>query len=227
MNPSSHNAVQSPLRKGGPLPRVLRWFSSQCVLRQVDTADVARIWQAVLHPAYGRCWTAPIPNSEADVADFVRAAQADWARGTRYVLAVHRRQTQEFVGWIEARAHESVSHRGVWQLDWFIHPGFVTSSLALEALVAASDLMMNALGARVLSVDCPASHALFETVLRTAGFSQHVPAGSLDPASGAPRAQSLFAMTQRDWLAARRTTAAEAPATLGGYTTPKLELSLL
>ncbi|MDZ7652117.1 MAG: hypothetical protein U5L03_05910, partial [Burkholderiaceae bacterium] len=43
----------------------------------------------------------------------------------------------------------------------------------------------------------------------------------------APRAQSLYVMTQRDWLAARGTTASAAPATLGGYTTPKLELSLL
>lgn len=226
MNPLN-SSVQTPLRKGTQLPRVLRWFSSQCVLRQVDTADVPRIWQAVLQPAYDRCRTASTPNSEAEVAEFVRAAQTDWARGTRYVLAVHRKQTQEFIGWVEARAHESVTHRGVWTLDWFIHPGFVSSSLALEVLVAASDLMMNAVGARVLSVDCPANHALFETLLETAGFSRHVPAGSLDPATGAPRAQALYVMTQRDWLAARGAASATAPATLGGYTEPKLELMLL
>jgi hypothetical protein len=224
---SPTSATATPLRKGANLPRVLRWFSSQCVLRQVDAADVPRIWQAILQPAVERCWATALPNSEAEVATFVRDAQADWARGTRYVIAVHRKQTQDFVGWVEARAHESVTHRGVWQLQGFIHPGFVTSSLALEALVAASDLMMNAVGARVLSVDCPAGHALFETLLATAGFARHVPAGSLDPATGAPRSLSLYVMTQRDWLAARGTTASAAPATLGGYTTPKLELSLL
>lgn len=224
MNPV--RSESSSPRKGAPLPRVLRWFSSQCVLRQLDAADVERIWQAVQQPAYERCWTAVIPNSEAEITEFVRSAQTDWARGTRYVLAIQRKQTQAFVGWVEARAHEAVTHRGVWRLDWFIQPGFITSSLALEALVAASDLLMNPVGARVLSVDCPAGHPLFETLLEAAGFAQHVPAGSLDPASGAPRRQSLWVMTQRDWLAARGTGGA-APMTLGGYTAPKLELSLL
>lgn len=214
-------------RKSAPLPRVLRWFSSQCVLRAVDNADAARIWAAVLHPAHERCWTGAVPNSEAEAAEFVRSAQADWARGSRYMLAVHRRQTQDFVGWVEARVHPNVAHRGVWTLDWFVHPGFVTSSLALEALIAASDLMMNAVGARVLSVDCPADHSLFETLLPAAGFARHVPAGSLDPEAKAPRTHSLFVLTQRDWLAARGAAGSAAPATLGGYTTPKLELSLL
>jgi RimJ/RimL family protein N-acetyltransferase len=226
MNTMSTSATY-PARKGAPLPRVLRWFSSQCVLRQADGADVARIWAAVLHPAHERCWTASVPGTEAEAAEFVRSAQADWARGTRYVLAVHRRQTQDFVGWVEARVHPSVAHRGVWTLDWFIHPGFVTSSLALEALVAASDLLMNAVGARVLSVDCPSGHDLFETLLQAAGFARHVPAGSLDPVSGAPRARTLYVLTQRDWIAARGAAGHSAPATLGGYTTPKLELSLL
>jgi len=225
MNPV--RSESSSLRKGAPLPRVLRWFSSQCVLRPLDSADVARIWQAVLQPAYERCWTSTLPNSEAEIAEFVRAAQADWARGTRYVLAIQRKQTQAFVGWVEASAHEALTHRGVWRLDWFIQPGFIASSLALEALVSACDLLMNPVGARVLSVDCPAGHPLFETLLQTAGFAQHVPAGSLDPASGAPRRHSLWIMTQRDWLAARGASAAAAPMTLGGYTAPKLELTLI
>lgn len=216
-----------PARRGAPLPRVLRWFSSQCVLRAVDGADAARIWAAVLHPAPERCGTAAVPNSEAEVADFIRSAQADWARGSRYVLAVQRKQTQDFVGWVEARVHPNVAHRGVWTLDWFIHPGFIGSSLALEGLIAASDLMMNAVGARVLSVSCPADHSLFEMLLQAAGFSRHVLAGSLDPAAQAPRLHSLFVLTQRDWLAARGAAGNAAPATLGGYTTPKLELSLL
>ena len=209
------------------LPRFLRWFSSHCVLRQIDPSDVPRIWKALQHPAYERCWTGSIPDSEDAVAAFVRDAQTDWARGTRYVLAVQRKQTQDFISWVEARAHGSATQRGVWTLDWFIHPGFIASSLALEALAASCDLMMNAVDARILCVNCPVSHELFEMLLRTTGFAQHVPAGSLDPATAAPRVQSLFVMTKRDWLAARHAAANGGPATLGGYTEPKLELSLL
>jgi RimJ/RimL family protein N-acetyltransferase len=225
MNPTA-NAYAAPLRKGAPLARVLRWFSSQCVLRPLEAADVPRLWQALLTPACERCYIAPPPASEAEVAEFVRTAQADWARGTRYVIAVQRRQTQALIGWIEARAHPAIAHRGVWTLDWFFHPGFIGSSLPPETLVAASDLLMNAVGARLLSVDCPAGHALFETWLAAVGFARHVPAGSLDPASGAPRADSLYVMTQRDWRAVRGS-GATGPATLGGYTEPKLELTLV
>ena len=69
-----NNFSQTPTRKGAQLPRVLRWFSSQCVLRQIDQADAPRIWNAVLHPAYERCWTGSIPHSEAEVAEFLHAA---------------------------------------------------------------------------------------------------------------------------------------------------------
>ena len=108
----------------------------------------------------------------------------------------------------------------------FIHPAFITSSLALEALVTTTDLMMTAVDARVLSVDCPPDHAHFENLLMTAGFAQHVPAGSLDPATGTPRAHGLYILTQRDWKRVRGQSAT-GPATLGGYTVPKPELSLL
>ena len=221
MNPAPLSV--SPSRKGAPLPRFLRWFSSQCVLRQIDTADAPRLWKALQQPAYERCWTATPPGNEADVAEFIRGAQADWARGTRYVLAVHRKQTQAFVGWVEARAHEALTHRGAWSLDWFVDPGFLNSSLTLEALVGSCDLLMNAVDARVVSVDCPAGHALFETLLAAAGFTRAMPAGGAAAAAGS--AQALFVLTQRDWRQARAS--ATGPLTLGGYTEPKLELSLL
>jgi RimJ/RimL family protein N-acetyltransferase len=228
MNTDSTNQVpQQVLRKGGQLPPVFRWFSGQCVLRQIDAADVPRIWKAVLHPAYERCWTVSIPHSEPEVAALVATAQADWRRGSRYVMAVQRRQTHEFIGWVEARRHERGAMPGVWTLDWFLHPSFVASSLALEALSAAADLMMNALDARLLRASCPAGHGHFEQLLRAAGFSEHVPAGSLDPDNARPRAQALHVMTRRDWARLRGAQSAAAPQTLGGYTVPKLELSLL
>jgi RimJ/RimL family protein N-acetyltransferase len=228
MHSTMNNDTTPILHKGGALPPVFRWFSGQCVLRQIDVADVPRIWKAVLHPAYERCWTVSIPHSEQEVAALVAAAQADWRRGSRYVMAVQRRQTHDFIGWVEARRHERGAMPGVWTLDWFVHPSFVASSLALEALGAASDLMMNALDARLLRANCPREHGHFAQLLRAAGFAEHVPAGSLDPDSARPRAQALYVMTRRDWERNRAAQpGAAAPHTLGGYTQPKLELTLL
>lgn len=216
--------------KGAPLPRFLRWFTQQCVLRQIEAADVPRLWKAVLHPAFAQCWTAgPIPHSEAEIADIVRAAQADWQRGSRYMLAVQRKQAQEFAGWVQLRAKGlQRGLRGVWKLGWFIHPSYVNSSLAVDAFNAAADIAMQSLDARILCADCPPAQVHYSRLLRAAGFAEHIPAGSIDPATGRPRAQALYVLTQRDWQARRGTRmAAGDPPTLGGYTQTRLELSLL
>jgi RimJ/RimL family protein N-acetyltransferase len=222
-----NRTVASPARRVVQLPRFFRWFSNQCVLRQVDVSDVPRIWKAVLYPEYESCWSSTMACSEREVADLVHAAQSDWQRGTRYMMAAHRKQTQEFVGWISARAPQDATKHGVWSLEWFIHPEFITSSLTLEVLAAGTDLLMNVLDARVLRADCPAGHTHFEEVLQAAGYAPHVPAGSLDPATGRARAQALYVLTQRDWQLAHGAQNSIGPTTLGGYTQPKLELSLL
>ncbi len=220
------NIDRSQPRRYAKLPRFFRWFSEHCVLRQLDAADIERAWNSVTHPAFGRCWTSTVPRSEADVAALVAAAQADWMRGARYVMAVNRKQTQDFIGWIELRA---TAARGVWTVDWFIHPRFIADDLAREAVSAAADLMFSALDVLSLYANCPRQHVHFERLLNDAGFIELVPAGSLDHTTGRPRSQSLFELRRADWMVVRRAQQADhGPATLGPLSTqPKLELALL
>jgi RimJ/RimL family protein N-acetyltransferase len=217
-SPQSAQAPGEPVRKPTQLPRFFRWFTEHCVLRQIDASDVARIWTAVLHPAYEKCWTVAIPKSAAEVAAMVNGANADWQRGTRYTIAVLRKQTQEFVGWVEAR---SAGEPDAWLLDWFIHPRFLTDSLAQEALAGAADLMFRAVRARTLYANCPARQGHFEKLLNDAGFIELVPAGSLD-VNGRPRQQALYELGQRDWARMHGEDALAAPTTR-----TRLELSLV
>ncbi len=215
--------LEEPARKPAQLPRFFRWFTEHCVLRQIDASDVSRIWSAVTHPAYEKCWTVAIPNSAAEVAALVHGANTDWQKGTRYTMAVLRKQTQEFVGWVEARTVEAgtAEQREAWLLDWFIHPRFLTSPLAQEALCGAADLMFRALNARTLYANCPAGQGHFETLLNDAGFIELVPAGSLD-VNGRPRSQALYELGQHDWASIRG-----AEELAGATTRPRLELSLI
>ncbi len=210
--------LEEPVRKPAQLPRFFRWFTEQCVLRQIDQSDVSRIWSAVTHPAYEKCWTVAIPNSAAEVAALVHRANTDWQTGTRYTMAVLRKQTQDFVGWVEVRATEQAD---AWLLDWFIHPHFLTSPLAHQALCGAADLMFRALNAKTLYANCPAGQGHFETLLNDAGFIELVPAGSLD-VNGRPRGQALYELGQRDWASIRG-----AEELAGATTRPRLELSLI
>ncbi|HUL66420.1 MAG TPA: GNAT family N-acetyltransferase [Burkholderiaceae bacterium] len=182
-------------RRYSQLPRFFRWFSNQCVLRQLDDSDVARIVPALAHPDFVRCWGGAAPSTEAEVAEFVRNAAAEWQRGTRYVMAVMRKQSHDFVGWIELRAIE----KGAWMLRWFIHPDFAARDIAKEMLLAAADLMFSALDAQKLYANCPRGHALFERLLNGASFIELVPAGSLDHVTGQPRRQSLYELGLHDW----------------------------
>ena len=218
-----HPVVHETQRRYAQLPKFFRWFSEHCVLRQIDASDVSRIWQAVLHPAFDRCWTGTVPGSEGELATLVQQAQTDWQRGTRYTMAILRKQTHEFVGFVEVRAG---GIRGAWMLDWFFHPDFVADALAREALTAAAELMFGALDAQTLFANCPRNHWLFEQMLNDTGFTQLVPAGSIDPASARPRVQSLFELGRRDWNALRGLSDTT-PLSSFGSTAPKLELSLL
>jgi RimJ/RimL family protein N-acetyltransferase len=161
-----------------------------------------------------------VPRSADDVAEFVRKAQADWLRGARYVMAVMRKQTHDFVGWVELRATE---RKGAWLLDWFIHPDFVADALAKEALAGAADLMFSALQAQTLYANCATGHGHFQQLLRGAGFVELVPAGSLDHATGKPRRHALYELGRGDWLALCRQAdeaqvrAGQSPATLPSW----------
>lgn len=193
--------AHSTPRRYAQLPRFFRWFSDHCVMRQIDAGDVERIWKPAAHPAYARCWTVAAPGTEAEVVDLVQRAQADWARGERYVMAATRKNTQEFVGCIELRAAQA---KGVWLLDWFIHPSFIADRVAMDAITATADLMFSALEVERLYANCPARHAPFEQLLNEAGFIELVPAGSLDHASGRPRPLALYELGRSDWIAVRR-----------------------
>jgi len=181
-------------RRYTQLPRFFRWFSNHCVLRQLDDADIARINAAMTHPDFARCWGGAAPQTEAEVAEFVRAAQTEWLRGTRYLMAVVRKQSHDFVGWVELRAIE----KGAWMLRWFVQPDFAERDVAKEMLLAAADLMFTALDAQKLYANCPRGHALFERLLNGASFIELVPAGSLD-VTGQPRRQSLYELGVHDW----------------------------
>jgi RimJ/RimL family protein N-acetyltransferase len=205
-------------RRGAQLPRFFRWFTEHCVLRQIDAADVPRIWSAVMHPAYERCWTVAIPHSADEVAKMVAAAQIEWQRGTAYRIAVLRKQSQEFIGWVEVRATEKP---GAWLLDWFIHPRHLLDPLAAEALAGAADLMFKALAAETLYANCPPAAAHFDGLLNEAGFIELVPAGSLDM-SGRPRSQALYELGYADWLRMHGLRRLAGP-----VTRPRMELSIV
>jgi RimJ/RimL family protein N-acetyltransferase len=195
-------------RRYTQLPRFFRWFSHHCVLRQLDDADIARIVRAMTHADFARCWGGAAPQTEAEVVDFVRQAQSEWLRGTRYVMAVVRKQSHDFVGWVELRSIE----KGSWMLRWFVQPDFARRELAREMLLAAADLMFTALDAQKLFANCPRGHATFEWMLNGASFIELVPAGSLDHVTGQPRRQGLYELGHHDWksLSAARDAASHA-----------------
>lgn len=184
-------------RRYAQLPRFFRWFSNHCVLRQLDDSDIARISRAMAHPDFARCWSGNAPRDEDDAVEFVASAQIEWLRGTRYVMAVVRKQSHDFVGWVELRAIE----KGSWMLRWFIQPEFVQRDVAKDVLAAAANLMFTALDAQKLYANCPPGHVLFEHLLNGANFIELVPAGSLDHVTGKPRRQSLYELGLHDWKA--------------------------
>lgn len=197
------NIVRKGLPLGGQtrrytqLPRFFRWFSNHCVLRQLDDSDIARIVRTMSHPDFARCWGGPAPRTEDDVVNFVSASHAEWLRGSRYVMAVLRKQQHDFVGWIELRAVE----KGAWMVRWFIQPEFICHEIAKDVLAAAADLMFSALDAQKLYANCPPGHFVFEQLLNSANFIELVPAGSLDHVTGQPRRQSLYELGALEWKA--------------------------
>lgn len=210
-------------RRYTQLPRYFRWFSDHCVLRQLDDSDVARILDAVAHPANSRCGTMAAPHGQTEVAQFVRSAQADWQRGMRYAMALVRKQTHEFVGWIQLCA---LPERGAWMLDWFVHPRFAGSAIASEALTAAADLMFSALDAQRLLANCPRGDAGCERLLNEAGFIELAPAGSVDRATGRARPHALHELGRGDWLAMCRQREALPSPAIGATFGRRIELAL-
>ncbi|MFN3564887.1 MAG: GNAT family N-acetyltransferase [Burkholderiaceae bacterium] len=215
--------ARTQTRRYTQLPRYFRWFSDHCVLRQLDDSDAARILDAVLQPALEPCGTLAPPRTAAEVARFVRSAQTDWQRGTRYAMALVRKQTHEFVGWVELRA---TADRATWVLDWFVHPRFAGCAIAGEALTAAADLMFSALDAQRLLANCPPRHTAFERLLNDAGFIELAPAGSVDRATGRPRPHAVHELGRSDWLAMCREREALPSPTIGATFGRRMELAL-
>jgi RimJ/RimL family protein N-acetyltransferase len=211
------------------LPRYFRWFTDHCVLRQLDGADVPRIWRAVVQPRFVECWADRTPGSEREVKELVRRGLAEWMQGTGYSMAVIKRQSHEFVGFVGM--HAVGPTRTVWTIDWFTHPNFLGSPAAVEAIMAAGDLTFAALGAQKLYAGCPAGHEPFEQMLYDAGFIEAIPAGSLDHETHEPRPSSLFEMRRDDWKAIRREhtdhTGSPSLASLGTAVTGRPALELL
>jgi len=184
------------------LPRYFRWFTEHCVLRQLDGADVPRIWRAVVQPGFRECWSGQTPRSEREVKELVRRALGDWLQGQGYSMAVVKRNSHEFVGYVGMRSVGPT--RTVWTVEWFMHPNFLGTPIAAEAILASGDLTFAALGGQKLYAGCPAGHGPFEQMLNDAGFIEVIPAGSLDQYTHKPRTSSLFEMRRQDWKAIRR-----------------------
>jgi len=216
-------------RASAQLPRYFRWFTEHCVLRQLDGADAPRIWRAVVQPLFRQCWAGQAPRSEREIKDLVRHALTGWLQGTHYSMAVVKRQTHEFVGCVGMRSVGPT--RTVWTIDWFIHPNFLGTPIAVEAIMATGDLTFAALGAQKVYAGCPAGHEAFAQMLNEAGFIELIPAGSLDQYTYQPRASSLFEMRRQDWKAIRREftdhTGTLSLASLGTATTHRPVLELL
>jgi len=216
-------------RTYGQLPRYFRWFTEHCVLRQLDGTDVPRIWRAVVQPSFRHCWSEQVPRSEREVKDLVRSATVNWLHGIEYAMAVVKRNTHEFVGFVGMRSVGNT--RTVWTITWFIHPNFLGSPVAVEAIMATGDLTFAALGAQKLYAGCPAAHEAFEQMLNDAGFIELIPAGSLDQHTQEPRNSSLFEMRREDWKAIRHAysdhTGAPSLASLGMATVRRPAFELL
>ncbi len=210
-------------RRYTQLPRYFRWFSDHCVLRQLDASDGARMLEATAQPAAASCGTMAAPRSAPEVERYVRDAQSDWQRGARYAMALVRKQTHEFVGWIELRA---TTERYAWLVDWFVHPRFAGSAIAGEALTAAADLMFSALDAQRLLAHCPNGDVGIERLLNDAGFIELAPAGSVDRASGRARPHALYELGRRDWLAMCREREALPSPAIGATFGRRMELAL-
>jgi RimJ/RimL family protein N-acetyltransferase len=149
---SSTSITANDSRLLAQLPRYFRWFTEHCVLRQLDGADVPRIWRAVVQPLFIESWSSKAPASEREVKELVRAAMAGWMHGTSYSMAAVKRQSHEFVGFVGM--HSVGDTRSVWTVDFFIHPNFLNSPTAIEAIMAASDLTFAALGAQKVYAGC-------------------------------------------------------------------------
>lgn len=188
-------------RKYSQLPKLFRWFSEHCVLRSPEESDVMHIWNAVTHPHYARCWTSAVPLSLDEVTQRVHRALGDWNRGTRYALGVHRKSTQEFVGWIELTSHPT--QKGAWLMQWFLHPRYALEPMAQEAIAAAMDLMFSTLDAQTLYARCPAGHTAFDALLNNVGFIEVAPAGEFDATTQRPRPHGVYEMRRADWNAMR------------------------
>jgi RimJ/RimL family protein N-acetyltransferase len=226
---SSTSTAAYDSRVVAQLPRYFRWFTEHCVLRQLDGADVPRIWRAVVQPLFTESWSSKAPASEREVKELVRAAMAGWMHGTSYSMAAVKRQSHEFVGFVGM--HSVGDTRSVWTVDFFIHPNFLNSPTAIEAIMAASDLTFAALGAQKVYAGCPAGHECFEQLLYDAGFIEAIPAGSLDHQTQKPRQSTLFEMRRDDWKAIRREysdhTGSPSLASLGTAVTRPRALELL
>ena len=202
MTSTATSASASDARVYAQLPRYFRWFTEHCVLRQLDGADVPRIWRAVVQPLFVECWSNKTPASEREVKELVRGAMAAWLQGSGYSMAAVKRQSHEFVGYVGMNSVGDT--RTVWTIDFFIHPNFLNTPTAIEAIMAAGDLTFAALGAQKVYAGCPAGHECFEQLLYDAGFIEAIPAGSLDHRTQRPRQSTLFEMGREDWKAIRR-----------------------
>ena len=227
--PATQRFAATP-RKYSQLPKLFRWFSEHCVLRSPEESDVMHIWNAATHPHYAHCWTGPVPRSLDDVAQRVDRALSDWNRGSRYALAVQRKSTQEFVGWIEFTAH--ASDRGAWLAQWFVHPRYVADDIGLEAISAALDLMFNTLDARTLYASCPPTYAHFVQWLNDTGFIEIAAAGGVDATTGRTRAAGMFELGRTAWTQMQpapqveRRAGSFAPTTIDGAITSGLRREL-
>ena len=226
----NNKTFHAQTRRHTQLPRFFRWFSSHCVVRQLDDSDITRVWRTVQARGFARCCSASAPTTNAEVVEALRVAQADWLRGVRYTLAVLRKTSHDFVGWLEVRPH--ANEKGAWSLDAFLHPDFFGTPLALEAVAATADLLFSALDAKKLYARCPRGNVRFEDLLNAHGFIEVAAAGSRDPATGRERSSSLYELGHRDWLEVRRAQAtlhpSDDPVTAQWITTGlKKELTLV
>lgn len=208
-----------PARRYTQLPRYFRWFSAHCVVRQLDDSDVARVLGTVTQTGFAQCRTGAAPQTNDQVVDALHAAQDDWRKGTRYAMAVLKKLSHDFVGWVELAPHAAnargAANRGAWFVDGFLHPDFFQTTLALEAFGATADLAFSALNAQTLCARCPAGNERIADVLNTHGFIEVAAAGKLDPVTGAARTDALYELGLSDWLATSGTrVAAETPASM-------------
>jgi len=167
---------------------------------------VPRIWRAVVQPAF----------QGVLVRQFSPAARRE-GEGSGAQRGERLACTAPAIRWPWSNASHTNSSatvrdgmrsgptRTVWMIDWFTHPDFLDTPLAVEAITATGDLTFAALGAQKVYAGLPSRQRGVRTDAQRCRLHRGDPGRKPRPLQRtSPRLSSLYEMRRVDWKAIRR-----------------------